>query len=748
MKRLILLSTMALIMTANNSCKESQAESGNPLLEEWQTPMGVPPFDKIRPEHYKPAFEEAIEEHRAQIDAIKASDEEPTFDNVILALDNAGQRLSEISLIFEMISSADTNEQLQAVEAEMLPKIEEHRNAILLDAALFDKIRSVYERRGELKLDDLQMRLLEKTYRRFVRAGALLDEEQKERLKQINSELARLTIRFGNNLLAENGDFTMLLTDDDIAGLPEAVRTAAAERAAEKGQSGYLFTLDKPSMLPFLTYSPRRDLREQLYKGYLSRCDRGNDRDNNQIIKDITRLRTEKAHILGYGSYAEYVISDQMASTPRAAYTLLEEIWTPALDKAKEELAQMTELLHADVPDAEFESWDWWYYAEKVRKQNYQLDESVVSQYLSAENVRNGIFFLANRLYGITFRPAALPKYHPECSAYEVLDVDNSHLGVLYFDLFPRQGKSGGAWCGYFTEQRYENSERVAPVVGIVCNFTRPTEDTPALLSIDETQTLFHEFGHALHFLFADVRYRGLADVEGDFVELPSQIMENWAFEKEILRQYATHYKTGETMPDNLIGKIHNAALFNQGFATTELTAAALLDLDIHSIETYADFTPADFEKYALSTRRGLIPQIEPRYRLPYFSHIFNGGYSSGYYFYLWAEVLDKDAFAAFKSGRDICDKHLAESFRRDLLAQGGQHDGMTMYRKFRGADPDKVHMLRARGLWNEPEQPVDSLQMLQESLDQFAPERDMRIIRFDDMDEMTPDERKRRSIR
>ena len=336
----------------------------------------------------------------------------------------------------------------------------------------------------------------------------------------------------------------------------------------------------------------------------------------------MTRLRAEKAHLLGYKSYAEYVTSDQMAGTPEAVYALLDQIWTPALERARGEMEEMTELLHEDLPEATLESWDWWYYAEKLRKKNYRLDEALVSQYLSADNVRNGIFFLANRLYGITFRPISVPKYNPECSAFEVLDVDNSHLGVLYFDLFPRAGKSGGAWCGYFTEQRYEDGKRVAPTVGIVCNFTRPVGDTPALLSIDETETLFHEFGHALHFLFADVRYRGLAEVEGDFVELPSQIMENWAFEEEILKQYATHYKTGEPMPDDLIAKIHKASLFNQGFTTTELVAAALLDMDIHSMQTYADFDPAEFEKYAMATRRGLIPQIEPRYRLPYFSHI------------------------------------------------------------------------------------------------------------------------------
>ena len=710
MKRLIVLSTMMFIMTAGNSCKETPAETGNPLLAEWDTPMGVPPFDRISPEHYSEAFEETMRMHNEQIEAITASDEQPTFDNTILALDRAGRELSEISLIFTMVAAADTNEQMQRIEAEIMPELSAHYNDILLNDALFARIEDVYSRRATLGLDELQMRLLEKTRRDFVRAGALLDKADKARLKEIDSELAALSIRFGNNLLAETRDFKLLLDEEQVADLPEGVKSAAAEQAKQAGESGYMFTLDKPSMLPFLTYSPQRELREQLYKGYLSRCERGNERDNKQLIKEMTRLRAEKAHLLGFKSYAEYVTSDQMAGTPEAVYALLDQIWTPALERARGEMEEMTELLHEDLPEATLESWDWWYYAEKLRKKNYRLDEALVSQYLSADNVRNGIFFLANRLYGITFRPISVPKYNPECSAFEVLDVDNSHLGVLYFDLFPRAGKSGGAWCGYFTEQRYEDGKRVAPTVGIVRNFTRPVGDTPALLSIDETETLFHEFGHALHFLFADVRYRGLAEVEGDFVELPSQIMENWAFEEEILKQYATHYKTGEPMPDDLIAKIHKASLFNQGFTTTELVAAALLDMDIHSMQTYADFDPAEFEKYAMATRRGLIPQIEPRYRLPYFSHIFNGGYSSGYYFYLWAEVLDKDAFAAFKSGRDICDKQLAHSFRYDLLAQGGQHDGMDMYRKFRGADPDKTAMLRARGLYEEPELPADSL--------------------------------------
>ncbi len=701
-------------MTMNLSCKSEEVVAiGNPLLEEWATEFGIPPFDMIHTEHFEPAFEAAMAEHNAEIEAIVTSEEEPSFESVIVALDRAGIKLAEINLLFGMLSSSDLDAEMQEVQNRIMPRLEQHYNAIMLNEALFAKVKAVYELRGKLNLDEVQLRLVEKLYKNFVRSGALLEGEAKERLMEINAELTALNIRFGNNLLTENGAFSLELNASQVEELPEGVRNQAKEAATAAGKGGYLFTLDKPSMLPFLTYSSNRELRRQLYNGYLMRCNNDNEYDNKAIIEQMARLRIEKAHLLGFDSYSAYVTADQMAATPEAVYELLDEIWEPALESAKRELEEMKIMFEEDHPGEQFESSDWWYYAEKVRKQKYQLDEEAVRRYLSLDNVRNGMFYLANRLYGITFRPIAAPRYHKECSVYQVLDHDQSHLGVLYIDPYPRKSKSGGAWCGYFSEQRYDNGMRKAPVVGIVCNFTPPVGDTPSLLSFDEAETMFHEFGHALHFLFADVRYRSLAEVEGDFVELPSQIMENWAFEPEIMKEYATHYKSKEVIPDYLIEKIQNASLFNQGFTTTELAAAALIDMDIHSLETDTDIDVNAFESYNLAQRRGLIPEIAPRYRYTYFAHIFNGGYSSGYYFYLWAEVLDKDAFAAFKERRDICDSELAHSFRYDLLAQGGQRAGMDMYRKFRGAEPDKLPMLKARGLWSEPEaEAIDSLEV------------------------------------
>ena len=713
MKRIAgLFPTLLLFVTAVG-CDSPERGGENPFFTAWDTPYGVPPFDKIRPEHFMPAFERGMSLMDAEIDAIVSDQDEPTFENVVLAYDEAGKMLAQTRLVFEMLCGAEIDDELRAVQEQAMPMLEAHADRIRLNDKLFAKIKAVYDRRATLELDAERQRLLQKTYDDFVRAGALLDAADKARLAAINEELSVAAVKFGNNLLAENNAFVLELGADQLDGLPAGVRDAAREKAEELGLGGdkWAFTLHKPSLLPFLTYSKSRELRERIYKAYLNRGNNGDEHDNKQLINDFVRLRTEKAHLLGYPSYAAYVVDGEMARTTDAVYGLLDELWTPALERAKGELAEMEELFRKDYPGRTFESWDWWYYAEKLRKKNYALDEEMLRPYFSLENVQSGIFFLANRLYGITFRPIVAPVYHPDATAYEVLDLDETHLGVLYFDYFPRAGKSQGAWCGNYVEQVYENGERVAPVVSIVCNFTRPAGGAPALLTLDEVETLFHEFGHALHFLFHDVKYRGLTEVEGDFVELPSQVMENWAFEPEMLQAYATHYRTGEAMPKHLVDKLRRSALFNQGFATTELIAASLSDMDVHSIAEYEPFDPMQFERNALNERRGLIPQIEPRYRYPYFSHIFDGGYSAGYYFYTWAAVLDKDAFEAFRESGDLFNRRIAAAFRREVLARGGSRDGMSMYRAFRGQDPDKTALLVARGLMERPAA-VDSLAM------------------------------------
>ncbi len=692
------------------SCNSTVDSGENPFFSEWNTPHGVPPFDRIKTEHFMPAIERGMSLHLEEIDAITSNNDEPTFENVVLAYDNSGKMLSQVSLIFGMLCAADMTPEMQELQQEIMPMLSAHSDKISLNDKLFERIKAVYDKRGDLKLDADQMRLTEKLYNNFVRNGALLDAEGKARLAEINTELSMTSVKYGNNLLADTNNFTLELTKNDLDGLPASVTNAACEKAAAmgKGADKYVFTLHKPSWIPFLTYSTRRDLREQIYKAYLNRCNNDDEFDNKKLINDFVRLRIEKANLLGYPSYAAYVVADQMAGTTDAVYSLLEEIWAPALESAKAELADMEKIFKRDYPNEEFASWDWWYYAEKVRKQKYALDEEMLRPYFALENVQNGIFFVANRLYGITFRPVNVPLYHPEATAYEVLDTDDSHIGILYFDYFPRETKSQGAWCGNYVDQTYVDGKRVAPTLSIVCNFTRPTAGEPALLTLDEAETLFHEFGHALHFLLHDVKYRGLTNVEGDFVELPSQIMENWAFEPEVLKQYAVHYRTGEVIPKHLVQKMRRSDLFNQGFVTTELLAASLSDMDIHSLTEYKEFDPMAFEKEVLTKKRGLIPQIEPRYRYPYFSHIFDGGYSAGYYFYTWAEVLDKDAYEAFRESRDIFNRDIAKRLRT-LLSSGGSKDGMTLYRAFRGQDPDKKAMLKGRGLWHEPEA-ADSL--------------------------------------
>ena len=703
MKRILFVFT--LLMTALNTtfCSKQEQKDGNPLLAEFDIPYGVPPFDKIDATHYGPAFRFAMSLHNDEIATILANKEEPTFDNTILELDRSGMLLTNISELFGMMCAAMNSDDMQELQEEIMPQLAAHYDAISMNEELFKRIKVVYEKRNSTDLNAEQIRLVEKMYDNAVRQGALLNEEQKARLQKINEELSLLTVKFDNNLLAETNDFELELSGKECSDLPQTVRSAAR---VENSDNKFVFTLHKPSLIPFLTYSQNRELREKIYKAYLNRGNNENKHDNKAIINDMIRLRLEKANLLGYKSYSDYVISEQMAGSPKAVYELLEGIFTQANEKAKEELAEMNAMFKRDHSDEndKFESWDWWYYAEKVRKQKYNLNEEMTSPYFALDNVRQGAFNLANRLYGLTFRPVVVPQYHNEASAYEVLDNDGSHLGVLYFDFHPRASKSQGAWCGYFRRPSYDrNGKRIAPVVSIVCNFTRPSGSTPALLSIDEVTTLFHEFGHALHFLFSDVPYNGLLDVEGDFVELPSQILENWALNEELLKTYAVHHRNNSIISDHLIEKIHKSAQFNQGFMTTELLAAALVDLDIHSLSEYKELDVDAFEYNALYEKRGMIPEIEPRYRLPYFAHIFAGGYSSGYYFYTWAEVLDKDAFAAFEETGDVFNRRTAQAFRK-LLSSGGKRDGMSLYREFRGAEPSREPLLKARGLWVEPE--------------------------------------------
>lgn len=704
----IVFVALAVAMFFMQSCTpKTEQTMENPLLSEWNDRFGVPPFDRIKAEHFAPALEQAMSVHNAEIDAIVTNNDEPTFENTVLAYDNSGKLLERVELCFSLLCAAETNAEMQAIEQEMSPKLTAHSGAIMMNDALFKRVKSVYERRGALGLDSLQLRLTEKLYRRFVRGGALLSVEDKEQLRKVDEELSAARVKYAANLLAANSGFELVISNqDDLDGLPSSIRDAAASEASARDMKGkWVFTTKKPSMLPFLTYSSKRELREKLYRGYLDRCNYNDSIDNKQVINDIVRLRTERAHLLGYPTHAHYVLDVQMARTPENVYAMMDELWAPALERAKAEMEAMREMMKEETGLDDFASWDWWYYAEKVRKRDYSFDESSLRPYFSLENVRSGIFELSNRLYGLTFRPVQLPVYHEDCETYEVLDEKNEHLGVLYLDYFPRDGKSGGAWCGEYRTQSFDaEGNRIAPIVSIVCNFPRPTGGDPALLSIDETQTFFHEFGHALHALFSQVKYGGLGGVERDFVELPSQIMENWALEPEMLRRYALHHRTNDPIPHHLIEKLQRSRHFNQGFNTVELLAASLTDMDIHTIENYSPIDVNEFERKMLNERRGLMEQIAPRYRYPYFSHIFDGGYSSGYYSYLWAEVLDKDAYQAFVESGDIFNKRIATDFRNKVLARGGEADGMDLYRDFRGADPDRKPLLLGRGLIEEEE--------------------------------------------
>ncbi len=681
---------------------DKAAVDENPLLKSFSTPFQVPPFGEIKLEHFVPAIDAGIIANLAEIDAIVMNQAAPDFNNTILAYDIAGDQLSVASRIFSNLNGANTNPAMQKLAREITPKLTRHRDNISLNPALFNKVKAVYEKRNSMGLNAQQIRVTEKYYKDFERNGANLSPENQTRLRQINEELSKTVLQFGENLLAEtNKNFKLVIEKkQDLSGLPADLIDAAALEAKKDSMSGkWVFTLAKPSMLPFLTYANNRDLREKLYRGYFMRGDYGNQFDNKELIKKMVLLRDEKAKLLGFKNFASYVIAENMAKTPEMVYQFLNKLWVPALERAKNERADLQAIIDKEGGKFRLQSWDWWYYSEKVRKAKYNLDEAELKPYFSLDNVQKGMFYVANKLYGITFEKRSdLPIYHPEVVAYEVKDKDNSHLAVLYMDFHPRDGKRVGAWCTGYGSRQYRNGKKIDPIISMVMNFTRPTGNAPALLSFEEVTTAFHEFGHALHSVFADGPYdRTARDVPRDFVELPSQVDENWAAEPEVLKAYAKHYKTGQVIPDALINKLEKSSQFNQGFMTTELLAASILDMDYNTAADPAITDVRAFEKKSMD-KIGLIDEILPRYRSTYFQHSFSGGYTAGYYVYLWASVLDADAFEAFKSSGNIFNPELAAKFR-DLLTNCGTDEGMVIYRKFRGKDPDITPLLKKRGL-------------------------------------------------
>ena len=680
--------------------RESDPVKDNPFFSAYGTAFNTPPFDRIRNEHFLPAIEEGIRRHDAEIEAIVSRPASPTFANTLAALDASGLFLAEVSAVFGAMQGANTSPELQGLAREASPLMTAHNDNIRLNARLFARVQAVYNRREKLTLSPEERFFLENTYRDFVRGGALLDEKGKARLRDLNRELALLSLRFGDNVLAETNDFKLVIeSQEDLDGLPPAVVEMAAETARRANLPGkWVFTVQVPSMTPFLQYSTRRDLREKLHRAYCIRGDQGNDRDNKAILRQIVNLRCERANLLGYPSHAAFVVEINMAGTPAVVDSFLSRLWTPALARAKGEAAEMQAIIDREGGTFKLASWDWWYYAEKLRQEKYALDDAALRPYFKLENVRQGIFTLCARLYGLEFvERHDISVYNPEVQVFEVREGDGRHVGMLYMDFFPRPGKRGGAWSGAFRREYYSGGKRVAPLSTITCNFTRPTADAPSLLSVDEVQTFFHEFGHSLATLLANGNYRDRF-VPRDGVELPSQIMENWALEPELLTTYATHYQTGAAIPTALVEKIRDSKLFNQGFATVEYLAASILDMAWHEMrESRPELDVDQFEARSMAGIN-LIQEIVPRYRSTYFNHIFSGGYSAGYYVYIWAEQLDADAFEAFKE-KGLFDRATARSFRQNILEKYGALDLMTQYKVFRGAEPKIEPLLKRRGL-------------------------------------------------
>lgn len=694
MKIPILFLIILFVLTVNVFAED------NPLLKPYSTPYNVPPFELIKTEHYLPAFKEAIKQQDEAVQKIVDSKETPDFYNTIEALENSDLLLSEVGGVFYNMRSANTNEALQAVSKEIAPMLSRHNDNILLNKKLFEKIKYVYEHKANLNQE--QEKLLKDYYDRFVKGGAGLDEEKQARLRQINEKLSLLGLKFGDNLLAETNGYKLIIEKEaDLEGLPQSLRNAGAETAKKLGMEGkWVYTLQNPSVMPFLQYSAKRDLREKIWNAYSRRGNNGNEYDNNEIIKEIVSLRMERANLLGYKTHADFVLEDNMAKNPAGVYGLLDKIWKPSIETATKEAKELQALADKRGDNLKIMPWDWRYYTELIRKEKYDLDEEMLKPYFELNNVQNGIFTLANKLYGITFTEKNdIPKYHEEVKTFVVNDEDGSYIGVFFLDMHPRSSKRGGAWMNNYRDQYVLNGKNVNPIIGIVCNFTRPAGEMPALLTYDEVETFFHEFGHALQGFLSKCSYKSTSgtNVARDYVELPSQIMENWASEPEVMAMYAKHYKTGDMIPKELLDKMDKSSKFNQGFATTEYLAACYLDMAFYTRTEVLRENPIAFEQNVLSGI-GLIPEIISRYKSTYFNHIFNSGYSAGYYSYIWAQVLDADAFQAFVEN-GIFDKKTAKLFRDNVLAKGANGDPMENYVKFRGKEPSIDALLNRKGM-------------------------------------------------
>ncbi len=684
----------------------------NPFFQAYNTPFNVPPFDKIKNEHFKPAILEGIAKHQAEIDAIANNPQPATFDNTILAMENAGELLANVNTVFSNLNSANTNKEIQNIAKETAPNLSAHRDNIYLNEKLFARVKSLWNQKESLGLNLEQAKILDNAYKDFVRSGANLSNSDKEILRKINGDLSLTSLKYGQNILAQTNSYELVIdSKKDLAGLPKGIIDAAAADAKAKGKEGkWLFTLSNSSVMPFLQYSSNRELRQQIWNAYQTRANHDDAFDNKANAVALANLRGQKARLLGYKSHSDYVLEESMAKTPKNVNKLLNDLWKPALEIAKTEAADIQKMMVKDGIKGAVQPYDWRYYTEKIRKERFDLDEEELKPYFSLDNVRKGVFQVTEKLYGIQFKALTdVPKYHEDVTVWEVLEKDGTHLGVLYMDFHPRESKRGGAWMTSYRSQKTVDGKRVAPVVSIVCNFTKPSATAPALLTFDEVTTFFHEFGHSLHGLLSNVTYRSLAgtSVSRDFVELPSQIMENWAAEPEVLKMYAKHYQTGAVIPETLVNKLKKAGTFDQGFTTTEYLAASLLDLEYHSQTKDITVDANAFEKEAM-TKIGLIPSIIPRYRSTYFSHIFSGGYSSGYYSYIWSGVLDTDAFEAFKT-TTLFNPEKAKLFRENVLEKGGTEDPMVLYKRFRGAEPSIEPLLRKRGL-DKKQEPVKKL--------------------------------------